>query len=93
MNKVNNAGKMENSMTGTGIEFKILLAVKYIAIWLFVWFIEPIIGLFVLQADTMGFLNPNMRSNLDDIKIILGVVVAFLLAVKYFYDILKAKKK
>lgn len=84
---------MENAMTGTGIEFKILSAVKYIAIWLFVWFIEPIIGLVVLQADTMGFLNPHMRSFLDDIKIILGVLVALLLAVKYFYDILKPKKK
>lgn len=80
-------------MTGTGLEFKILLAVKYIAIWLFVWFIEPIIGLVVLQVDSVAFLSPYQKSFLNDIKIILGVVVAFLLAVKYIYDILKAKKK
>lgn len=84
---------MENSMTGTGIEFKILLAVKYIAIWLFVWFIEPIIGLVVLQVDSVAFLSQYQKSFLNDIKIILGVVVAFLLAVKYIYDILKSKRK
>lgn len=78
-------------MTGTGIEFKILLAIKYIAIWLFVWFIEPIVGFMILQVDTVGFLSPYMKSFLGDIKIILGVLVALLLAIKYFYDILKPK--
>ena len=84
---------MENSMT-TGIETALLFkGVKYFAIWLSVWFIEPIIGLVVLQVDSVAFLSPYMKSFLDDIKILLGVLLAFLLVVKYFYDILKAKKK
>jgi len=81
-------------MPVTGLETALLLkGVKYIGICLFVWFIEPIIGFVVIQVDTVAFLSPYMKSFLNDIKIILGVLVTLLLAIKYFYAILKSKKK
>lgn len=82
-------------MTGTGLEFKILLyGLKYLFIGLGVWFIEPICEFIILQQVVdYAILSPYMKEFLNDIKILLGVLVAFLLAVRYFYVILKIKKE
>lgn len=78
-------------MVGTELGFKLLLAIKYLSISMFVWFIKPILGLITLQIDTVGLLSPNIKAYMGDIQIILSVLVPFLLAVKYIYDIRKAK--
>lgn len=82
-------------MITTGIEFKILLAgLKYLFIGLSVWFLEPIYDFIILQQVVdYAILSPYMKEFLNDIKILLGVLVAFLLAVRYFYVILKIKKE
>lgn len=86
--------KMENAMTGTGLELALILkGVKYLGICLFVWFIEPILGLVILQVDTVAFLTPHVKAVLNDWKIILSVAVPAVLFVKYIIDIVKAKKK
>lgn len=85
---------MESSMTGTGIELAIVLkGIKYLSICLFVWFIEPIFGFVVINsAEAIALLTPYQHAFLNDVKVIIGVLVSLLLAVKYFYDILKTKK-
>jgi len=80
-------------MTGTGIELAIVIkGIKYLGISLFVVFIEPILGFFVIQVDTVGILSSYHRALLDDCKIILAVLVPSLLAIKYIIDIYKARK-
>ena len=80
-------------MTGIAMELELLFkGVKYLGICFFVWFIEPILGFFVMQVDTIGILSPYQRIILDDYKIILAVLVPSLLAVKYMIDIYKARK-
>ena len=82
---------MEN-MT-TGIEAAILVkGVKYIGICLFVWFIQPILNFFVLQVDTVAILSPYAKAVLVDLTTILAVLVPFLLAIKYVYEIWKIKQ-
>lgn len=79
-------------MTGTGMELELLFkGVKYLGICFFVWFIEPILGFFVIQVDAVGILNEHQRALLDDYKIILAVLVPSLLAIKYIIDIYKAR--
>lgn len=79
-------------MTGT-IEAAILVkGVKYVGICLFVWFIEPILGFFVLQVDTVAILSPYAKAVLADITTILAVLVPFLLGIKYVYEIWKIKQ-
>ena len=79
----------------TSIGFKMLLhGLKYLSIGLGVWFVEPIYDFIILeQVVDYAILSPYMKAFLDDIKILLGVLVAFLLAVRYFYVILKIKKE
>ena len=79
------------SMTGTGLEIKLLLGIKYLAIALFVWYIEPIIGYVLIQIDTVGLLSPYIKACMEDVKVILGVLISFLLVIKYIYDISKGK--
>lgn len=80
-------------MTPTGLELKAFLyGVKYLSILLGVWFFEPLYDIFLLQVQDYALLSPYMKEFLNDIKILLGVLVALLVAVRYFYVILKAKK-
>lgn len=84
---------MQKYMTGTGIEFKLLfIGIKYIAICMFVWFIEPIFGFVITQVDNVALLTPFVKSFLEDVKIIFSVLIPILLAVKYMYEILKIKE-
>ena len=80
-------------MTPTGIETAVILkGIKYAVIAMFVWLIEPIFNFIISQVDTVGFLTPHMKDFLSDIKILLGVFVTLLLAVKYIVDIWRSKK-
>lgn len=84
---------MEQSMTGNEMEIKfVFMGIKFVSVCIFVWFIQPIIGLIAMPIDTIGMLTPHMRANLDDAKLILAVVVPSLLGIKYLIDIYKSRK-
>lgn len=82
-------------MTGTGLEFKAVASlIGKCFLWLAVVFgWEPTFDFVILQVDSYAILSPYMKEFLGDIKILTGVLVSILVAVKLFMGLLKAKEK
>ena len=63
-------------------------------LWLAVVFgWEPAFDFVILQVDSYAILSPYMKEFLGDIKIISGVLVGMLVAIKLFMGLLKPKNK
>lgn len=82
-------------MIGTGIGLKsagTLMCKCFL--WLTVVFgWEPAFDFVILQVDSYAILSPYMKEYLGDIKIISGVLVGVLVAIKLFIGLLKPKDK
>lgn len=71
----------------------IFITVKYVGLCLFVWFFEPLYDLMILQIPNYALLSPYAKEVLADLKIILGVIVAFLVAVNMVRKLFKKEEK
>lgn len=82
-------------MTGTGIEMKIAGTILKLLIYpAIVWLFYPLYDFIVpLIVYDYVLLSPYMKSLLEDIKIILGVLVALFVLVKLIYGVIKIKKE
>lgn len=78
----------------TGIELKaIFFTLKYIALFVFVWFgFEPLYDITLLQVEHGGFLSKYWKEFLSDIKYVLGVFAALLTVIVLVLKLYKKEK-
>ena len=84
---------MEKYMT-TGIELKIAtMAVKCLLLPLLVWFFYPIYDLILYFINDYALFSPFVKELFEDIKIILGAVIAVLVTIKFIFGIVKTRNE
>lgn len=79
----------------TGIEVKIIaMAGKLLILPLVVWFFYPLYDVIVLfLISDYALLSPFAKNLIEDLKIILGAVVALFVAIKLILGIIKTRKE
>lgn len=82
-------------MLHTGIGVKVISLIGKILIYpLIVWAFYPTYDLLVpIVVQDYALLNPYVKELLNDIKIILGVLIAIFALVKLIYGVVKIKKE